>query len=260
MASSVSSLVLLSSNGQDYWRYPFIVGFFLGIWALWMRFHDKEGIRPIDECFSLSYKGILFRLQSNPKLVLSLIPIYGFSYLTYSVPLVFLNPFLNQTTEFPLSTLLEQTNYLFWLDALLFPLVALLLNRLDWVMSLIGSILIFTLAAVMLFLLLPHHSVTTLFILRILLVIGGIGFSAALIPWTNKLLPPSDKYLFHSLSYNLGSELFGRSTPFMCFWMYAMLENPASPLIYILGLCGLTLGLIIILQMDNRSLRSVLRY
>jgi len=248
LASSISSYVLLATENHALWRIPFLLGFFLGIWAIWMRLHYREASSPMDSCFSLSYKDIFSHIRNNSKLVLSLIPIYGFSYVTYSVPFVFLNPYLNQTTEIPLSTLLMQTNSLFWLDAILLPCVALLINRFNFVFSLLSSSIIFMIGICCLLLFLPYLSITTIFLLRLVLVIAGIGFCTSLIPWTNKLLPPSDKYLFHSVSYNMGSELFGRSTPFICFWIYAIIEKPASPLIYILGLSIFSFVLVLLLS------------
>jgi nitrate/nitrite transporter NarK len=256
LASSISGAVLLSEESSQYWRYPFVIGFFLGLWALWLRIHYREGTLSMDSSFSLSYKEIYVKLGRNSKLIGSLIFIYGFSYLTYSVPFVFLNPYLHQTTSIPLDLLIQQITPLFWLDALLLPLIALLLNRLNWTYNLIGSLLLFTLSAIYLFICLPHHSPLMIFVLRLLLVMGGVGFSASLLPWTNRLFPDADKYLFHSISYNLGSELFGRSTPFICFWIYATVETPSSPLIYILGLGAMALGLILRLHNQSHHIRT----
>lgn len=242
-ASSISSLVLLSENPQDVWRYPFIAGFFLGLWALWLRFHYREISLPLEISFSESYRQIFLRLKNNSTLLVCLVPIYGFSYITYSIPFIFLNPFLTQTTDVPLSTLLQHTNILFWLDAFLLPCVALLLNRFKWTFGLFVSAILFMIGVTLL-LTLSHLNPTELFILRLMMVIGGVGFSSALTPWTNKLLPAKDKYLIHSVSYNLGSELFGRSAPFICFWIYACLKDPAGPLLYILGLSVFACGFV----------------
>ncbi len=250
-ASSISSLVLLSEHAEDLWRYPFIAGFFLGLWALWLRFHYREITSPLDSSFSHSYREIFLRLKCNSRLLLALIPIYGLSYLTYSIIFVFLNPFLTQTTDIPLSTLLQHTNTLFWLDAFLFPGVALLLNRYNWRFGLLASAFLFMIGVTLL-LTLPHLNGAGLFILRLMMVIGGVGFASALVPWTNKLLAGKDKYLLHSVSYNLGSELFGRSAPFICFWIYALNGVPASPLLYILALSVFACGLVLFLDKKTR--------
>jgi len=248
MASSLSTLILTSAENENLWRVAFLLGFVLGIWGLWMRFHHQKEEMAETSSSVRSYERILPRLRTHWKLVLCLIPIYGFSYLVYSVPLVFLNPFLAQTTSIPLSTLMEQTSTLLWLDALLLPGIALLAHRFNWFKTLAGCAIFFTLGATILLVCLLQSSLLMIFIGRLVMVVGGVGFATALIPWTASLYPPRDKYLLHSVSYNMGSELFGRSTPAICLWLYALTNYPSSPLIYIVGLTIIALGLMLWLQ------------
>lgn len=248
IASYFSTYIL--ANYPDYWRVAFLLGFFLGIWALGMRLcfgiNEPEKLyRPFND------DKILPRLKIYRHLIFALVPIYGFSYLTYSFPLVFLNPYLALISPTPLSTLMEQTNSLLWLDALLFPAVAFCIHRLCWHKVMMWSAILFLLSASVLLIFLYQESVLTLYLLRFFLVAGGVSFAAALIPWTASLFPPHDKYLLHSVSYNLGSELFGRSTPFICFWLYGLTNTPSSPLIYVFGLAILSIHLILGLQMSR---------
>ena len=248
MASSLSTLILFSPENEELWRLAFLLGFALGIWGLWMRYYYQREETMISSLSFCSYEKVLPRIRIHWKLILCLIPIYGFSYLTYSLPFVFLNPFLAQITPFSLSTLLEQTSSLLWLDALLLPGVAFLVHRFNWFKTLIGCALLFTLSAAIMLVCLLQSSLLTIFFGRLIMVIGGVGFTAALIPWTANLYPSRDKYLLHSVGYNMGSELFGRSTPVICLWLYAMTNYPSSPLIYIFSLTIIALGLMIWLQ------------
>jgi MFS family permease len=247
-ASSLSSLILLSSDDQELWRYAFLLGFVLGLWALWMRLRYQEE----DTVRALPHERVFSRLKVNWRLVLCLIPIYGFSYLTYSIPFVFLNPFVAQTTSLSLPILMQQTTSLLWLDALMLPGVAWVVKHLSWHKTLLGSAVIFALGACILFIRLPDISLLTLFLLRLVMVSAGVGFTAALIPWTASLYPPRDKYVLRSVSYSIGSELFGRSTPAICLWLYALINHPTSPLFYIVGLTIVTFGLILWLQLSYR--------
>lgn len=248
MASTLSSLILSASENEELWRFAFLLGFALGIWSLWMRFscQREEEIAPPP-----SHKKILPCLKDNWKLVLYLVPIYGFSYLTYSIPCVFLNPFLAQTTPLTLSTLMQQTSSLLWLDALLLPAVAFLVQRFHWHKTLLWCALTFALGACSMLIFFPYHSLSAIFLLRLVMVMGGVGFTAALIPWTASLYPIRDKYLLHSVSYNIGTELFGRSAPAICLSLYALTNHSSSPLIYILSLTSVTLGFIFWLQFSH---------
>lgn len=247
-ASAVSALISSSSDNEGLWRLAFLLGSALGLWGLWMRSHfQNESSLPLSPL-----KGsLLHTLKSNWKLVIYLIPIYGFSYLTYSVPIVFLNPFLLQVTSFPLSDLVYQAHSLLWLDAFLLPALALFVHRFEWYKTLISGALIFILGCFFLFISLPSSSFVALFLFRLIMIIGGVGFAAALLPWTARLYPPQEKYLLHSISYNIGSEIFGRSTPVICLWLYAATGLAFSPLIYILSLVTISLGLILWLQFGN---------
>lgn len=244
MASSLSGFIFSYAENDDLWRYAFFLGFGLGLWALWLRFHhQRKRIETLPASFT--YEKTMSRLKTHWKLVLFLVPVYGFSYLTYSFPLVFLNPYMAQISPLPISDLMSQTSSLLWIDALLLPIVALLFQRLQWIKTLVGCILLFAVGASLLLICLPYWSPLLIFLLRLLMVMGGIGFTVALIPWTASLYPSSHKYFLHSMGYNLGTELFGRSTPAICLWLYALTQHPSSPLIYVLTLSLTTIGFII---------------
>ncbi len=248
LASTVSTFIL--NEYKEFWRVAFILGFGLGVWTLVMRYyHGKiEGQQP---SFLYAEQKVIPCLKAHRLLILSLVPIYGFSYLVYSFPLVFLNPYLALISPTPLSTLMQQTNSLLWLDALLFPAIAFCIQRVDWMKTMTWSAILFSLSAAILLIFLYRESVFILYGLRLCLVIAGISFAAAVIPWTASLFPPADKYLLHSVCYNLGSELFGRSTPFICFWLYGMTNHPTSPLIYVFSLSIVAVGLISTLQSNK---------
>lgn len=232
-ASSLSTYVLNSAN--ELWRMAFLLGFVLGIWAIGMRFYF--GVGPTISPIKLNKKAKFFPgVKKHGLLIISLVPIYGLSYLVYSFPLVLLNPYISLIGPTPLSTMMEHTNILLWVDALIFPIVAICFQKFDWAKVMVLSAAFFALCAAFLLTFAYKESITMIFICRFLLVSAGVCFAATLIPWTNRLLPQQDKYLVHSISYNLGSELFGRSTPFICFWLYGLMNNPSAPLIYIFSL------------------------
>jgi MHS family proline/betaine transporter-like MFS transporter len=136
---------------------------------------------------------------------------------------------------------MQQTNILLWIDALSLPLIALLAQRWPWQRVLCICVLIFTITASLLLSSLEHASFFNIFAGRFIMVMAGIGFASALMPWTAALYPPKDKYLLHSVGYALGSELFGRSAPALCLWLYAITEQPIAPLFYIGPLAIVTL-------------------
>lgn len=245
ISSSLSGLIFSYSENEDLWRFAFLLGFVLGLWGLWLRFPvQKKDTQAFPPKKTLGAEKTFSCLKTHWKLVLFLIPVYGFSYLTYAVPCIFLNPYLAQIIPFSLATLLHQTSTLLWIDALLLPGVAFFVQRLSWGKTLLGGSLLFAGGAFTLFISLPYGSLLMIFLLRLTMVIGGVGFTVALMPWTLDRYPPRDKYLLHSISYNLGTELFGRTTPAICFCLYALTQHPASPLIYILALTLTSLSLI----------------
>lgn len=256
IASSVSSMILLSPSAQDLWRYPFIGGFVLGAWAVGMRLSSPED-RP-ETFLTISYKETFKRLMTYPHLIAGLIPVYGVSYVMYSIPFVFLNPFLTKTTTLPLSALLQQTIILLWVDGVLILVAVLIIKYFQCVKTLLGSLFLFILGSTFLFTCLPHLSLVGIFFLRFILVVGGVVFCTALIPWTGKLYPVADKYLLYSVSYNFGSEVFGRSTPAICFWLYALTEHSCSPLLYILMISSISFALIFLLEFRWRAQEGVL--
>jgi MFS family permease len=248
MGSSLSALILASPFSADLWRLAFIFGFVLGIFGLWMRFQLQSDISFSAGSFKPVYEKIWPRLKQNKKMILCLVPVYGFTYLTYSIPFVFLNPYLSKVTPVSLPLLMQQTTILLWIDALFLPVIALLAQRWPWKRVLCICVLVFTVTAFILLHSLDHASFSSIFIGRFIMVMAGIGFASALMPWTAALYPPKDKYLLHSVGYALGSELFGRSAPALCLWLYAVTENSIAPLFYIGPLALVTLLMLYILR------------
>lgn len=239
-ASSLSALIVASPDYQNLWRIPFIIGFLVGLCGLWMRFQLKDD-RPLSAFnITLTYGTFLKRIKANYKLIMCFIPIYGLSYLTYSFIFVFLNPYLPQISSLSLPSLMNQSSSLLWLDALIMPLVALTIRQLNWQRVMIGCALLFLVSTCALLGFFQGLSLMEVFIWRALMVIGGVGFSAALIPWAASIFPDQDKYLIHSISYAIGSETFGRTTPAICLWIYSLTNHPSSPLLYVAGVIFMT--------------------
>lgn len=219
LLASVAVWGIGGSTLQNWWRLPFLIGLLAGICGVVLRFLTIEVVaRPT--AVKKSSWGVLLRER---KLIVRIAFVSGFSYLTYVLPFVFLNGFVPLITHITRSEMLALNTAVLFLDAALCPFLGRIADRFPirrFMASMVIALALFSIPA---FLMLPHANLFLIGIIRVVIVLIGLGFLAPMYAWFLQELPDRDeKYLIKGFAANLGTELLGRSMPALCMAIWYM--------------------------------------
>jgi len=134
LASVAAWLVSWSGQGEIYWRYAFISGIVTGFIGLVLRYIVLEDFvaKPVEKV-KLHKIVIKYRL-----IILQIILVSSVSYMTFSVPFIFLNKFIPLLTDVTLTQMMGYNSIMMVLDILLLPVaghIAQKYNIAKWMAS-----------------------------------------------------------------------------------------------------------------------------
>jgi MFS family permease len=242
IASFVATLVSASASPQQHWRWPFIVSFLIGAIGVFIRYFLKEGTFVPEEIKPIP---VAKTLWDNKAVVSRIVLLSGLTYITYSIPFIFMNGFVPHVSQISLTQMMGVNTALLLLDMLLSPLVGAVSDRFSRAGFMIFMSLSLSLTIIPLFTLIPNGSLVIITGVRIWIVLLGLGINIPFAPWFLSQIKGPERYLVMGVGYSIGSELFGRNAPTICLWLWHQTGNVQAPAIYISLLCFLgTLALI----------------
>lgn len=175
-------------------------------------------------------------VKTNKKALMYIIIASGFSYAIYSLAFSLMNGYIPLITSFSKTTMLEINTILVAIDMLLLPAFGYLSNRLGMERVMITGAVLSSICAIPLFAMLDHAALYIIILVRLIMIILGVSFSATYHAWTLNLTTPRHRYLILSLGYAFGSQCIGMPTSSICLWLYKMTNWSGSPGIYLMCL------------------------
>lgn len=172
-------------------------------------------------------------IKTNKRALLSIIIASGFSYAIYSLAFSLMNGYIPLITSFSKTTMLEINTILVAIDMLLLPGFGYLSNRLGMERVMITGAALSSICAIPLFAMLDHASISIIILVRLIMIILGVSFSATYHAWTLNLTAPRHRYLILSLGYAFGSQCIGTPTSSICLWLYKITNWSGAPGIYL---------------------------
>lgn len=243
LLASIISTGGFVNKDQYSWRIAFILGIapaFVGILLRWIASQQTQKTTQKKELCKL--------LKQHKRQIIPIIMVSGFSYMTYVIPFVFLPSFVS-IFLFPGEMGGGNTTKLLIFDLILF----LFLTRQtidkhpDHLMVQSASLL--AISSIPLFFLLKIGG-SGLLIVQLSIIIMGVIFAAPLQAWFFSRIPGPDRYSIIGFFSIVGKELWGRSTPFICWWLWNTTQKMYAPAIYITFVSILT---VIVLLCFKRS-------
>ena len=228
-----SALVtLLSAFGSmDYgWRYLFWGGSFTAICGYVLR----HALRDEGEYLLPQREPIAQVLKENIRPLFCIACTAGFSYITYSLPLVLMNGYIPLVTNLSKTEVMKINNYLLVLDMLLLPAFGYLAFRIGKEKVMRSAALFSALIALPLFYVIESSSLVMVIGARTLLVVAGVAFAAPYHAWALEQVAVSKRYTILSLGYALGSQLIGMPAAAVSLWLYRVTGQAAAPGLYLL--------------------------
>lgn len=233
MASVFATIVSYSSEPAFYWRYAFIFGFFTALAGIFLRMTIVLEAEQLIPKISI---GNVFAIVAKHKIsVLRIILVGSFSYITYTVPFVFMNNFVPQITNITLGEMLQLNSILLVMDTALIPVFGLLaenFNRSKFMGSMSALIAV---TAIPLFYFLDGSSFIYIMFVRLVIIIGGLAYLAPIYAWYYDLVDEPDRYIVVGVGYSIGEEILGRNSTAICLWLWYYFKNPVAPAFYIVA-------------------------
>jgi MFS family permease len=232
IASGSAILVSMSSNPEFYWRYAFISGIITGIIGLLLRFITFDSPVQIQTTTLPTYKIV----NLHKAIIIKVIFVSSFSYMTYSVPFVFFNKFIPLFNDISLSEMLKYNTALLAIDILLLPVFGHIAQKYNYIKWMIACAIMLGITAIPAFYLLSIFSIYGITAIKFWIIITGIAFVIPSKVWMYNLIGGKERYLVTGLGYAIGTEILGRQTTTICWMIWYYTGSITAPAYYIVFL------------------------
>ncbi len=237
MASIAATIVSYSPDPYSYWRFAFIVGFTTAIAGVILRYLVVKDLEENVPDFNL--KNVVKLVNANKLTIFRIVLVSSFSYITYTIPFVFMNSFVPEVTDIKIGEMLQLNSALLVLDTALIPVFGILAEGYDRAkfMALMSGLVALT--VVPLFYFMDGADFIYVMFVRLIIIIAGLAYLAPLQAWYYSLFKGSERYLLVGVGYSLGEEILGRNSTAICLWLWYYFKHPAAPAFYILAVASL---------------------
>ncbi|HLP35025.1 MAG TPA: hypothetical protein VK133_03460 [Amoebophilaceae bacterium] len=228
-----------------YWQLPFLAG---GISTMGITFLFGKGASIETTCmpqvvFPKGCRGVGRQLWNERRAIVRIALATGFSYMTYVIPFVCMNGFVPLLTNISYTAMMQHTTGLMVLDVLLLGLLGQLCPKYNHnnILAVVSGLLAVTI--VPLFGGLRGASMVYATGVRIWVFVLGVLFCSCLNIWCKEQVSKQDAtaYLTVGFATVLGSSLFGKTTPAICFALFDGYQSPLAPACYLAGLAFCTM-------------------
>lgn len=233
LASIVATLVSISADPSSCWRIAFMSGIVTGLIGLRLRCISLGSIsKPVK-----IVKEPILKLFGNHKgNILRVIFVSSFSYMTFSVPFVFMNKFAPTFGKISFSEMMYFNNILLIFDMAMVPILGHIASNYDYRKWMIYSAFLLGITSLPCFYLLEYASGTSIIIIKTWIILLGVAFVTPSKVWMFNLIKSKERYLVIGLSYSIGTEILGRQTTTICWSIWHFTDNSTAPAFYILFL------------------------
>lgn len=227
-ASAVAWLVSWSGQGDVYWRYAFISGIVTGFIGLVLRYMVLEDFiaKPIVK-IKLHKIVIKYRL-----IILQIILVSSVSYMTFSVPFIFLNKFIPLLTDITLTQMMGYNSIMMVLDILLLPVAGHIAQKYNIAKWMASMAMVLALTALPGFYILDKVPFYGILAIKLWFVVVGLAFAAPLKAWLFSLINTGERYMITGLGYSIGTEILGRQTTTICWILWYKTGSIMGPACY----------------------------
>jgi MFS-type transporter involved in bile tolerance (Atg22 family) len=231
IASVCATIVGYSNNPEYYWRYAFFAGFFTAIFGLILRnsmMHDNK-----EHKIKVNLFDILSILNRNKTSLIRIVFVSSFSYITYTIPFVFMNNFVPEITNISLPEMLQLNSVLLVLDTMLIPIFGIISENFNRAKFMAFMSAFVAISVIPLFYYIQGSNFLYIMIVRMIIIIAGLAFLAPIQAWYYSLFKGSERYLMIGFGYSIGEEIIGRNSTAICLWLWYNYNTPIAPAIFI---------------------------
>lgn len=256
LASILSHIVMAFGENNNYWRSCFIFGGVIALAGYILRASSAEEELEVKKVaaprsfYDFSGFSIIWR---NKFVLIKIAVIYGFSYVTYSMPFIVMDNLLPYITSHTKYELMAGNNILLILDMVLLPVIGIFLVKYPSHRILVSSASLLALTIIPIFNTLGQASGSYIFLVKLWIVVIGVAFAGQINVWLNGLISKTEKYLLTGMGSSIGSAAIGKLTPVICLFLYHKTGSLTSIAIYIAVISILALWAVISLESTSSS-------
>lgn len=241
LASAAISLLTFFDVIEGGWRFLFLLGTLTAVFGLIVR---KK--LPEETAKEVTVSRVCFRklFWEYKRPLLILIISSGFNYANYSIALVLINGYVPLVSSVSKEQMIHLNTALLVLDFFALPLFGYLSSKISREKMMIAASMSVVVLAFPLFNLLINGSMFSVIMVRIILVVLGVAFSASYHAWAKQMIPKEHRYTLISFGYAVGSQLLGGSTAAISLWIYHKTGMASSICWYwmvLAAICSITL-------------------
>lgn len=231
-AGAVGTCFAWIHDPLPYWRLPFLIAALSTL--LNVIFFRLKTTEIEQNCYPMAQKVPLYlQLWKARQPIMRIAIVAGFGYLTYTIPLLFMNSFVPIVTTITYSTMMQYLPLFMVLDILLIGWIAKIGPKYDHnnLMAVASSLV--ALSIIPLFAGLQGASIFYVTAVRCWIIFLGVVFSCFLTIWSKAQVATEAPYVTIGLATILGSSLFGKSAAVICFYLFHRFNSPIAPACYI---------------------------
>lgn len=182
--------------------------------------------------------------------VLRVVLTASLSYITYSVPFIFLNSFVPLVTDISLETMMALSTSFLVFDMFMIPLMGKILLKFEGIKVMRSACLLLSISVLPLFYYLPGASLPYVTFLRVWIMFLGIVFLCPLNVWYKNLFSDrnADQFVLVGMGNTLGASTIGRLTPAICLWLWHSSQMVLFPAIFVASI-----ALIVVYVLSDRT-------
>jgi MFS family permease len=231
MASLSVTLITLSKTPASYWRIPFWAGAITAILGLYMRLGVKPHPRSQNyfQKFEVSSLHLLWKERLG---IIRIALITNISWLTYTVPFVFLNTFIPLINQISLSEMMALNTLFLGADMVLIPFFGEFIKKFPIKKVMMGSGLVLSLSILPLFYFLNQASLGYVTFVRSWIVVWGLVYLCPLNVLYLDQFKGNKKYLLIGMGNALSAATIGRLTPAICLFLWHQTGWIWAPALY----------------------------
>lgn len=243
IASGLVTFMSVQGCIEQSWRALFWAGGITAVFGIFLRWMTTDGAEFTNA--TKTHNPRWFHALKEYKFpLLSIIIASGFSYTTYSLAFTLMNGYVPLVTSLSKTQVMQVNTVLLIVDFCLLPFFGYLANKFGKERVMLTAALCSALGAIPLFTLLEQATLSTVIVVRVLIILFGVAFAAPYHAWAMERVPPRHRYLILSLGGALGSQLIGTPTSAICLWLYKTLHWSWVPGVYLVVI-GAAAGLVV---------------
>lgn len=241
LASIGVSVLIYFQNIETYWRLLYVFGCVTGFFGCILRNQmSRNRVREYSPSGNFTLNKLLSSFWVYRKVIVLIALASGFSYANWTISLVFFNGFIPLVTNISKEQMTNLNTGLLFFDFMILPLFGLLAARFCRQNMMLAAALCTVICAIPLFSLIEGAVLSTIVVVRILIVMFGVWFAASFHSWAQKLVPEQNRYAVITFAYSIGSQLLGGPTAAISLWLFQQTGVVWTASLYWIVLAGAT--------------------